>query len=129
VNITKAHEHLKLVEGHIRDVLAAFEARTGLVIDFVTVNREPLDLGATTGRVIGVTIDSRLPAHLRAPGAEDEPRPYLFYYDDTEGCFAPLPVLCENLLPNDAYEDGDHMTVEVKCRTMTPSEYENLPER
>lgn len=56
-------------------------------------------------------------------------KPRLFYYEEAENCWAPLPEKFENVIqePRDWY-DGETQEIQLKCAFMTDEEFANLEE-
>lgn len=63
-----------------------------------------------------------------APLDANGKRPYLFYYEDAQTCWAPVPDLLENVISTDNLADGETMEIEFKRTDMTPEEFKNIPE-
>lgn len=52
----------------------------------------------------------------------------LFYWEDTEDAWCPVPEKIENVVCVEMMDDGEVMEVQFKCVFMTDEEFAALPE-
>ena len=68
--------------------------------------------------------------HINCPKYKTEKYPRLFYYEEGEGFWAPVPNKVDgNLIDTSCQlEDGEEMEVMFRRKDMTDYEFANLPE-
>jgi hypothetical protein len=66
--------------------------------------------------------------HPACPLHVTEKHPRLFYYEETENCWAPAPESIENIISVDLLDDCEAQDVTFKRVDMTDEEFYNLPE-
>jgi hypothetical protein len=57
----------------------------------------------------------------------EEKKKRLFYFEDSENAWIPIPDDTESLINIDNFDDSDVITLQFKCFLMTDEEFENLP--
>ena len=57
-----------------------------------------------------------------------EKKPRLFYWEEAEDCFTPVPDKIENIVDVDMLDDGETQEIQFKRVDMTDDEFNNLPE-
>lgn len=66
--------------------------------------------------------------HINCPKHKTEKFPYLFYYEEAESAWIPVPEKVENMISaEDQLEDGEKIEIEFKRVDMTDEEIVNLP--
>ena len=67
--------------------------------------------------------------HIHCPQYKIEKKPRLFYFEETESCWASVPKLIENIVDLEQFSyHGEKIGIRFKRADMTDEEYDNMPE-
>ena len=67
--------------------------------------------------------------HTHCPQYKTEKKPRLFYFEEAESCWAPVPELIENIVALEQFSyHGEKIDIRFKRADMTDEEYDNMPE-
>ena len=68
--------------------------------------------------------------HVNCPKYKTEKFPRLFYYEEAENCWVPVPdkVDGELIVTEEQLSDGEEMEIMFRRKDMTDEEFANLPD-